>query len=195
MRADMIHTRQRGFSLLEVLITLVVLGAGLISLAKFQGTVLQDNDLAKARSVAVQLAEQKIEELRSFNVLTDAEGARSYQSIVANLAGESIDIPDVNVAYTRTWTVAGFCFPAGNTAPTPAGANCRRPTIPDFKNVTVAVAWVDMDGNQQNVSLVTSIAALDPANSGRILQMDARRPVNSCNELDAPPRVPPIPCE
>lgn len=193
MRVGIIHTQQGGFSLLEVLITLVVLGAGLISLAKFQGTVLQDNDIAKARSVAVQLAEQKIEELRSFRVLTDAEGARSYQSIATNAAGESIEHP--NVTYARAWTVASFCFPARNAAAAPADANCRRPTIPDFKNVTVRVAWLDTDGVQQNVSLVTSIAALDPANSGRILQTDARRPVNSCNELFAPPHTPPIPCE
>ena len=53
-----------GFSLLEVLITLVVLGTGLISLARFQGAVLQENDGTKARSVALQLAEERIEQFR-----------------------------------------------------------------------------------------------------------------------------------
>lgn len=199
MRADINRLlRQKGFSLLEVLITLVVLGAGLISLAKFQGAVLQDNDLAKARSVAAQLAEQKIEQLRSFRVLTDAEGGPSYQNIVSNAVGESVaEVSNVayTVDYTRTWEVTNYCFPvARNSLGVPNSpaqlaslGGCRRP-IPDFKNVTVRVAWTDQDDNLQTVSLATSISAADPAYSGRVVQIDARRAANSCNEL-----VPPSP--
>ncbi|MBI3343312.1 MAG: prepilin-type N-terminal cleavage/methylation domain-containing protein [Gammaproteobacteria bacterium] len=44
---------QRGVSLIEVLITLIVLGMGLMSLAKFQGTVIKDNGMGKERTVAV----------------------------------------------------------------------------------------------------------------------------------------------
>jgi Tfp pilus assembly protein PilV len=160
-----------------VLITLVVLGAGLISLAKFQGTVLQDNDLANARSVAAQLAEERIEQFRDFQTLT---GDGSYESFVTNLTGTGIMVG--NVTYTRTWTVANFCFTARNSAAAAAGgAACRRP-IPDFKNITVIVAWTDQDGNPRDVSLATSIAAVDPAYSGRVMQIDGERPARG-NEL------------
>ena len=185
-------TTQTGFSLLEVLITLVVLGAGLISLAKFQGTVLQDNDLAKARSVAAQLAEQKIEDLRSFTALvepvpvTDPPGF-AYNAIADNRSGRLLsgtvstaELADSNVTYTRNWTVVNFCFPiARNSAAQQVvpGTICRRP-IPDFKNITVTVTWVDKDGEASagiGVALATSIAAVDPAYSGRVTQINAQR--------------------
>jgi prepilin-type N-terminal cleavage/methylation domain-containing protein len=198
MRAGFKCLRQRGFSLLEVLITLVVLGAGLISLAKFQGTVLQDNDLAKARSVAAQLAEQKIEQLRSFRVLNTTPGVSSYESISSDATGESMTVS--NVAYTRTLTVTNYCFPvARNSLGVPNSpaqlaslGGCRRP-LPDFKNITVTVTWTDQDGNPRDVSLATSIAALDPAYSGRVVQIDARRAANSCNELVPPSPSPCLP--
>lgn len=186
MRAGLRAIRQVGFSLLEVLITLVVLGAGLISLAKFQGTVLQDNGLAKERSVAAQLAEQRIEQFRSFRVLNAAVGAIAYEDISA---GAAAPITVANVAYTGSWTVNDFCFPiARNSAavavPPPPGVNCRRP-LPDFKNVTVKFEWTDQDGALQKVSLATSIAAVDPAYSGRVIQINAKRPAAG-NELPFP---------
>ncbi|MCL5801098.1 MAG: prepilin-type N-terminal cleavage/methylation domain-containing protein [Gammaproteobacteria bacterium] len=189
MRRNHKATTQTGFSLLEVLITLVVLGAGLISLAKFQGTVLQDNDLAKARSVAAQLAEEKIEQFRSFRFLDTATGgAGSYESISSNPTGESLAVS--NVTYARTWTVTDFCFPIARNSPgepnnPPQRASlggCRRP-IPDFKNVTVKVEWTDQDGKPRDVRLYTSIAAVDPAYSGRVTQINAQRPATWPNEL------------
>ena len=61
---------QAGVSLIEVLITLVVLGMGLMSLAKFQGTVMKDNSMGKERTVAIHLAQQKLEDLRNFSEVT-----------------------------------------------------------------------------------------------------------------------------
>lgn len=60
---------ESGFSLLEVLITLVVLAVGLVSLAKFQGTAIENGSLAKARSVAAHLAQEKLDDLRNYEVL------------------------------------------------------------------------------------------------------------------------------
>lgn len=196
MRAGFKCLRQAGFTLLEVLITLVVLGAGLISLAKFQGTVLQDNDLAKTRSVAAQLAEERIEQFRSFRVLDAVTGAAlglsAYQSIASDSTGENITVS--NVAYTRTWAVVDFCFPIARNSPadnvSSPTVDCRR-RIPDFKNVTVTVAWNDQDGNPRDVSLATSISAVDPAYSGRVIQISGERsPGAGSNEIYPPSSSP-----
>ncbi len=54
----------RGFSLIEVLIALVILSVGIISLANFQTDLIRGNTLAKERTEAVVLAQNKIEEAR-----------------------------------------------------------------------------------------------------------------------------------
>lgn len=175
---------QTGFGLLEVLITLVVLGFGLISMARFQGTVLQDSGLAKARTVAAQSAQEKMEDLRSFTVLVTPSPqtnppTASYAAI-GNDTGGSLNadgtliepsgtITVSAVEYNRTWTVQNYYFStpsseATTTLPTLA------PAFPDFKTVEVTVTWTDQDNIQQNIVLDTIISASDPARSGRVLQ-------------------------
>lgn len=173
---------QAGFSLLEVLITLIVLGIGLISLAKFQGTVLQDNDLAKARAIAVQLAEEKIEDLRSYQeiitidpvtlaVLTSCTTGTIRYGCIATNQGGSIGSGIVTVSaidYNRTWTVDDYCYASPNSGASTTAA-CKY-EYPDYKLVTVTVAWTDQDNIPRNIALKTIISAVDPAKSGRVLE-------------------------
>ena len=158
---------QKGVSLIEVLITLVVLGMGLMSLAKFQGTVMKDNSVGKERTVAIHLAQQKLEDLRNFSTLKpdplDPLKA-SYQGIGTNLGGRitagttlalpigavsSTELDNSNVQYTRTWKVQSWYYDntatgvnarATMTAPTPA------PSSPPLKQVLVTIKWPDKTG-------------------------------------------------
>ncbi len=141
------NVHEGGFSLIEVLITLVVLAVGLVALAKFQGTAIESGSLAKERAVAAHLAQQKLDDLRNYEVLieTDALGvviacnatARvSYRCIATpatNVGGGgnkkadftlilpsgNIDPPVSNVTYNRTWAVTDFCFPQTAAGKTP----------------------------------------------------------------------------
>ena len=161
---------QKGVSLIEVLITLLVLGMGLMSLAKFQGTVMKDNSVGKERTVAIHLAQQKLEDLRNFSILTTpipqiaVPPLASYQAIGNNAGGRitagvtlalpsgpvlSTELGNSNVQYTRTWrvqswyysnTVAGTNARATMTAPTPA------PSYPPLKQVLVTIKWPDKTG-------------------------------------------------
>lgn len=162
------RTLQEGLSLLEVLITLIVLGMGLVSLAKFQGTVLQDNSLAKARTVAAHLAEEKIDDLRAYDVLasppTPPPTRYAYNAITSPNMGGSIvansstPISISNVPYTRTWTVADYCFTVNNSS----AGGCPAGQIPDFKMVTVTVGWTDQDSEARTVILNTIISKSPP---------------------------------
>lgn len=65
---------QRGLSLVEVFVALLVLSVGLIALAKLQVDLVRGSSDARTRTVALGLAEEKIEDLRTFTV-PDADGA------------------------------------------------------------------------------------------------------------------------
>lgn len=56
--------REFGFSLVEVLAAMLVLGVGLIGVAKFQTKMTHESLLAKQQSEAINIAEAKLESLR-----------------------------------------------------------------------------------------------------------------------------------
>lgn len=163
---------QRGVGLIEILVTLIVLGFGLLSLAKLQGAVLQDGSVAKARTVAAHLAQQKIEDLRDFQVILPPvaapAGVTAYSAIGTNVGGP---IPSGNITvsavqYNRTWIVQNWYYTGTNSAAV-AVAPMPLPAFPDFKKITVVVTWDDQDGQPQSVTLNTVISSADPRRSGR----------------------------
>lgn len=188
-----------GFSLIEVLITLVVLAVGLVSLAKFQGTAIQSGSLAKERSVAAHLAQEKLDDLRNFEKLihTDALGALigcsadirvSYQCIADNAGGNknngtfTLRLPSGNttvsgVQYNRTWIATNYYFQKTAAGMTPNNAATLTvptpaPAYPDFKKVTVTVTWRHLRDttDQPPVKLTSIISASNPLYSGRVLE-------------------------
>lgn len=71
--------RQRGFSLIEVLVTVTVLAFGLLGLAGLQATALRFNGTAYQRSQATLLAQDLIEPMRA-NATAARCGAYGTQS-------------------------------------------------------------------------------------------------------------------
>jgi len=89
----------RGVALIDALVALAVLAIGLLALAQFQGGMLASSSLSKARSEAVQLAEDKIEELRNLAVVGQ------YTAIASG--NDAAAIPGINTSFTRSWQVTG----------------------------------------------------------------------------------------
>ncbi len=136
---------QRGFSLAEILITLLVMGIGLVALAKFQGGLLQGSDLAKQRTVAANLAQDKMEELRNFETVTGSSA--SYSSIASGTDTQTVG----NATFTITSAITS------NTNPT-------------YKTANVTVSWTDQDNVGQSVNLVSQISDNAPELSGGLLK-------------------------
>lgn len=164
MNAHVRSTRSTGFSLLEVLIAVVVFSFGLLALASLQGAVFKSSAEAKAQSVALGLATEKLEYFRGFRTLTEYQAANSGSDAAAiNVGG---------VSYTRNWTVTRYAYPTagGNfasvtvTGDLPAGYVLNN----EFKRILVNVIWTDAQGANQRVSLEEAMAALDPADSGKV---------------------------
>ena len=66
--------KSSGFSLVEVLVSLVVLSVGLIGTGKYQVALLQNGSDVQARSRAINIAQQKIQK--------DKQNVRKIQRIL-----------------------------------------------------------------------------------------------------------------
>lgn len=161
---------QKGVGLIEVLITLVVVSAGLLAYVAMQRGVFREANLSSGRVAATELAMAKLEDLRSFTTLTTATGSFAYQDIATNTGGSlangtvSVD----NISFTRSWTSTNYWYTATNSAAT-ASAPTGNP-LPSYKLIVVTISWQDQNGASQSLDLPGVIAALDPSRAGTIFR-------------------------
>lgn len=121
-------TKNRGFSLIEVLIALLVLALGILGISKLQGTLIRNSSDANQRSVATSLAQMKIDDLRSYVLMnrTDVDGdgkieitadddwqagltttQQSFAYIATNQGGAAYSTPDNVGDFNRSQLVNG----------------------------------------------------------------------------------------
>ena len=81
MRTRHRQLKQRGFSLIEALIALLVMAFGMLALAGMQASVSYGGDMAKQRGEAMRLAQERIEQMRSYTGLST--GAINWNGIDA----------------------------------------------------------------------------------------------------------------
>ena len=157
--------RQSGAGLLEVLIVMLVISIGLLTHIRFQKFAYRETGLSLAQMVAAELAVEKIDDLRSFPVLTTTTGQRAYQDIADN-AGGALPAGSVTVdnqSFNRSWSVTDWYYATPGAAPTttvPAGS-----PLPDLKRVTITLSWLDLNNEVQTYSLSSLIAGIDPRSS------------------------------
>lgn len=137
---------QRGQTLVEVLVTLLFIAAGVIALIRFQNYLAYDTSLSQQKADATILATKQLETLRDFQVLNTTSGYTSYQSIASGSSSSTIG----NTTYTVTWTVTPY-------------------TNPTYKNVSISVSWTDRYSTAQTLRLISNIAGIDPSNSASIM--------------------------
>ena len=135
----------RGFTLIEALVAVALVGLGLLALAMTQLKLSQGVDLARQRGEATRLAQQRIEALRSYVSIDNAGGgAVSWDGLVGGT-----DQASTSATFTRSWTLAG------------SSADLMR-------QVNVTVDWTDRAGRAQAVSLDSLIARTDPSEVGSL---------------------------
>jgi prepilin-type N-terminal cleavage/methylation domain-containing protein len=173
----------KGFGLIEVMVALVILAVGILGISKLQGTLIRNSSDANQRAVAVSIAQQKIDDLKSFAKLTVgsatdavpdtwvpgiAPSLLSYAHI-ANNKGGTIGKADATTpfavtvggnSYLLSWNVANYYYtgaPLLPTTPVSAGNDI------DFKQVAINVAWTAENGTSQNIVLNTVIDSYAPS--------------------------------
>lgn len=122
--------RENGFTLLELLISLVILSVGLLGLAGLQMTGLKNNHSAQYRTSASVQAYDIIEMMRLNRAVAQAGG---YDIALADAAPTGADLEDTDIA---SWLTA-----LANTLPSGDGAVATSGRV-----TTVTIQWDDSRG-------------------------------------------------
>ena len=121
----------KGFGLIEVLISTVVLGVGLVGVAQFQGNVYKDGSLSKQRAEALIIAEKKLEELRHFSTISEYEN-----NFTSSLSGiQTVENTTIN-RDTTTFTLKAYVKPDATGRSTDISVQVTWPDQTDSGNVT-----------------------------------------------------------
>jgi len=115
---------ERGFTLLETAVALLLLAYSLTGLAALAKSSIQTNAQARYYSKAAHLAQQKMEDLR-------AGGYAALTSSVANEALTETGETTGNTMFTRNWSILLLVNPS------------------NMKVMTVNVSWTDTLGTHQ----------------------------------------------
>ena len=166
-----IRSLASGFTLLEIMISVLIISIGLAALANLQGKLTRYSALAKQRTLAMNLAEQQIETMHSFYTLADtgaevcSTAQTGFDDLAACVTGATVNAG--NMPFKLTWTVSEYLQNSdGTTEAYTPGANSLRP---DLKLVTINVEWVDGQGAAQDIELADVVDATSIFTTGRIL--------------------------
>ena len=95
--------KSRGFTLIEVLVALIVIGVGLMGVVQFQGKVLKSASDSELRSIAYSIAESQLEQARDFSSKDDFFNLTS-----ASFPSVSVAIGSASIDFTVSGAVTAF---------------------------------------------------------------------------------------
>jgi prepilin-type N-terminal cleavage/methylation domain-containing protein len=131
-------TSQKGFSLLEVVIAIAIFAIGMLALASLQGSLTRAATDANLRTIAANIAERTIEDLRGFGRI-DVDPADLIPAYADIIDSAATDITDGNIVFSRSIEVTDYYYDLPNdnfTVTAPTGI-----AVSDFKLVEVTVSW------------------------------------------------------
>ncbi len=196
---------QSGIGLIEALIASVVFAIGIGAVLQLQSSFFKNSSAANARSIAMSIAQEKLEDLRSFKVKDDADAdIFDFVAITTDAGGSCTeqtddDICNVdlvagnetrdNIVFTRNWAVTDYYKDNTGELTTTANANGIVQ-----KRVVVTISWTDTDNTAQTASLDTVINQFSGISASGALASGAggggKKPTVPHTKLAAPDVIP-----
>lgn len=139
--------QQQGISLIELLIAFIIITLAILGYVKLHGTMLKNSTYAQQQSLAVQLAQDEIENYRDYSAIKKTAGQMSYEDIDDGTTSYTT----ANTTYDLKWTV-------------------NDDTALGYKTITMEVTWERENGTSEPIKLSSIIAKYDPAESGKAMQ-------------------------
>ena len=138
------NLKEKGFTLLELMIAMVVLAIGILALIQMQVAAMSGNSSANQMTTALTLAQDKIEQLKRLALTDDAlTDAGNNADLTSTASLEHADTADVNTLLNERGVTTGpglkryyRCWNVANDTPT-QGA----------KTVVVFVFWGAVEAN------------------------------------------------
>ena len=137
------NLKEKGFSLIELMIAMIVLGIGILALIEMQVAAMSGNSSANQMTIATTLAQDQIERLKGLSffdaALTDTNGGNNG-ALTNPTDDESFDLTDASNPINESGGTTGlrryrrFWNIADNTP------------IQGVKTVVVFVYWGTVDG-------------------------------------------------
>ena len=167
----MLNSCQSGFSMLEILVTVLIIGVAALALNALQTNALKNNSIAQSRNEALFLAQDRLEKLRQSNLCPRRSSGSGGISVSSSTGAEPAELETISrnaSTYRRITLVKDIsqpaqgapnygCPPVAKNPPTAA-------TLPDPQKlyrleraVQVVVDWQDSYGQQQYISLSSQI--------------------------------------
>ncbi|HDY8000720.1 TPA: prepilin-type N-terminal cleavage/methylation domain-containing protein [Vibrio vulnificus] len=129
--------KQKGFSLLEVLISFILIGIGALGLTKLQIYIEREADYASQSIQALRLAENQLELFRTRGASSASSGGNiiDFDSISASSSSSSL-----SPIYTTSWNVVSTTVSSS------------------LKTIEIKTTWTDRLGDSHSIELKTMIS-------------------------------------
>jgi type II secretory pathway pseudopilin PulG len=153
--------------LIEVLVGIVIFALGMMALAQLQGSLSKASAEANARTVAINIAEEIVERLRTFSQVTASETVDAFNNITTR---HPRTVRRGGIDYTVKQTVQNYYYNPDTGAFQTTKPDTRI-VNPDMKRLELTVSWGGTGDSQQRFQIdeSTSTAGLG---SGSVTLVD-----------------------
>lgn len=159
VKSSALLVSDRGFTMLEILVSLVLLTVGILGILSSVSSVMHYQRHSRDMTLATMHATNKLEEIKRVGTNEPTGGAFGFSHLVDSTAGGYVNgytapddwtrsSSDTVDGMTRTWTLNIYPFQDANQ-------DFTVPNLIRMVEAVVTVQWTDERGNQKNVELAT----------------------------------------
>jgi len=171
-----------GFTLVEILVASLIIMMGVTGYVTLQSQYVMADNAINLRYLAMQLAQEKVDDLGFFEQIQTTVGKYSYNNIKSN-SGGTIAAGPIYVAlsansnntqlYHMNWKIVDY-FYVDTDSDTKADSwvkvgepfyPSKLPRVADLKTAKVEVSWINNSGVGKKVTILSQIAPILPSNS------------------------------